>query len=96
MKRVAFFEEMSYPEDFEYSSLIYYVNILLRSSNTAALIVNGLYTPPTAQKKLVRVLLHATMLILSIHGTTTGKYKIRTQLIVNPMLFSSKGVFLTK
>lgn len=53
MKKVAFFEEMTYPEDFEYSSIIYYINILMRSANVSAMLINNLYAPPPAQKKLV-------------------------------------------
>ena len=53
MKKAAFFEEMAYPDDFEFSSIIYYVYIIMRCPNLSAMVINRCYAPPPARNKLV-------------------------------------------
>eukprot|EP01036_Dinobryon_divergens_P030928 gene30928-40253_t len=53
MKKAAFFEEMTYPDDFEFSSIIYYVYIIMRCPNLSAMMINRCYAPPPARNKLL-------------------------------------------
>lgn len=53
MKKASFFEEMTYPDDFEFSSIAYYVYIVMRCPNLSAMVINRCYTPPPARNKLV-------------------------------------------
>ncbi len=58
MRNVGPFEDMQ-TDDFDFSTLSGYTNLLLRTSNQAALMLNSSYVPPKPSQKNVRVLLYS-------------------------------------
>jgi hypothetical protein len=55
MRNVGPYEDMQ-SDDFDFSTLAAYVNLLLRTSGVAALLLNANYIPPKAAQKQVRIL----------------------------------------
>jgi hypothetical protein len=55
MRTVGPYEDMQ-TDDFDYAALSGYINLLLRTSNVAAMLLNAHYLPPKASQKQVNIL----------------------------------------
>lgn len=66
MRNVGPFEDMQ-TDDFDFSTLSGYTNLLLRTSNQAALMLNSSYVPPKPSQKNVRVFIISILSRFSIN-----------------------------